>query len=250
MKLKFQPATHGKDKNRYCGPAVISCLTGMTTGEAARLIRSVTGRASVKGTHSYELKDALRRCGVEMKPLPVAGVVANKRPTLAAWLRATKDLRRPGLVLLVSAGHHWQLISGRRYVCGRLAEVVSVRDARVKRRARVRAVYTVKSDKVTIPDCCRKRGPSAEQRAIAAQRREAVALAGKHDIDVERDGDTIWVYGPAHVYGHIEDWVRPDLFEDNHACAGWGEALEHVKGYVKDIAEHERALAEGKVVVS
>ena len=32
------------DRNRYCGPAVISAVTGMVTGEAARLIRHVSGQ--------------------------------------------------------------------------------------------------------------------------------------------------------------------------------------------------------------
>ena len=30
------------EPNRYCGPAVISAVTGMNTGEAARLIRPLT----------------------------------------------------------------------------------------------------------------------------------------------------------------------------------------------------------------
>ena len=37
------------DVNNYCGPAVISAVTGMTTGEAARLIRHVSGQKMVKG---------------------------------------------------------------------------------------------------------------------------------------------------------------------------------------------------------
>ena len=35
------------DVNNYCGPAVISAVTGMTTGEAARLIRHVSGQKMV-----------------------------------------------------------------------------------------------------------------------------------------------------------------------------------------------------------
>ena len=39
MKLKLRPIKDGKDKNRYCGPSVVSAVTKLTTGEAARLIR-------------------------------------------------------------------------------------------------------------------------------------------------------------------------------------------------------------------
>ena len=49
------------------------------------------------------------------------------------------------------AGCHWQLVSGRRYTCGRIREIVSIRDKRVKRRARVAEVYELISDNVTKP---------------------------------------------------------------------------------------------------
>ena len=45
--LTLNSVNHGtakRDKNRYCGPAVISALTGITTAEAARRIREHTGR--------------------------------------------------------------------------------------------------------------------------------------------------------------------------------------------------------------
>ena len=38
-KIQLKAITDGKDKNRYCGPSVISALTDLTTGEA----RTLTG---------------------------------------------------------------------------------------------------------------------------------------------------------------------------------------------------------------
>ena len=58
-KLKMGAILDGTDRNRYCGPSVISAVTALTTGEAARLIRKQSGRKMVKGTYSSEVKKAL-----------------------------------------------------------------------------------------------------------------------------------------------------------------------------------------------
>ena len=155
-KLKLLPIKDGRDKNRYCGPSVISALTKLTTGEAARLIRMQSpNRKSVKGTHTYEVRRALDACNIEMRRFPYTPVVSNgkrRRPSLAAWLKQSKKARTPGRVFLIAAGNHWQLVSGRRYTCGRIRDIVSIKDKRVKRRAHVSEVYELTSSNVKKPD--------------------------------------------------------------------------------------------------
>lgn len=148
-KLKLGPVNHGTDKNRYCGPSVISAVTSLTTGEAARLIRMQSGKRSVKGTSTLEVKRALKACNIEMHHVPSPGQTRFGRSygiTLAHWLRITHGTRADR-VFLVVAGWHWQLISGNRYVCGRIASlgIVSVKHEQVKRRARVAEVYELTS---------------------------------------------------------------------------------------------------------
>lgn len=139
--MKLRAVT--EDGNRFCGPAVVSALTGLTTGEAAAEIRKATGKRCVMGTASWELRHTLDALGFQTLPLPLV-LPNNRNPTLAAWLRRNKALRTEGRVFLLNAGRHWLLISGRRYVCGITVEIVSVRDKRVKRRARVRSAWEVK----------------------------------------------------------------------------------------------------------
>ena len=148
-RLKIKSVNHGEtksDRNRYCGPAVISAITGMTTGEAARLIRHSSGRRAVMGTSVLEVTDALEMCGVKSKYQPF-GMKLNRStgPTLAGWLKATVKERTADRVFLIVAGWHWQLVQGRRIVCGILGEPASIRDKRVKRRARVANVYELHS---------------------------------------------------------------------------------------------------------
>lgn len=152
-KLKMGAITDGTDMNQFCGPVVISAVTDLTTGEAARLIRKQNGRKAVTGTDATEVLKALRACNIKARRWSAPGVTLSRStgPTLAAWLRMSKKDRTPGRVFLVSAGLHWQLVSGRRYTCGLVREIVSIKDKRVKRRARVDEVYELTSDHVTEP---------------------------------------------------------------------------------------------------
>ena len=140
--MKLHPVSHGPRSNRYCGPAALSALTGRTSDEMAALLRRVTGRRSITGTRSDEIRDALDVLGYRM-----AGVAdyrykgSIKAPTLSAWLRSYT--RALGAVYLICAGKHWQLVSGRRFVCGVTKEVVSIRDPRVKRRARLKYAWRI-----------------------------------------------------------------------------------------------------------
>lgn len=152
-----------RDRNRFCGPSAISAVTGMATGEAARLLRHVTARRQITGTTSPAMRRAFAQCGIAMTSMNVKldyrkkgnMLIAKGAETLAQWL---KRMDRPeGVVYLVAAGNHWQIISGRRYVCGQTGEIVSVRDKKVHRRARVTEAYILTAnDGVIIPDIAKK----------------------------------------------------------------------------------------------
>ena len=229
MKLKLRAITDGNDKNRFCGPSVISAVTNLTTGEAARLIRKQTGRSNVTGTYRAEIRQALAACGIEMRYYHFKSII---KPTLARWLRESKDDRTPGRVFLISAGHHWQLVSGRRYTCGRIRDIVSIKDKRVKRRARVREVYELFSDNVTKPtfDVSRPKDP------FAAARGKTQRLAKKLRVNVEIDN----------VDGYRQIWVLPppDMSDEEdplegHVAYDWDEALELVQTYATHLANNQ-----------
>jgi primase-polymerase (primpol)-like protein len=150
-KLRIKPVNHGltpRDKNRYCGPSVISAITGMTTGEAAAQLRAVSGKRAIKGTHTSWIRAVLRRNNIEMLSCrDVWNIKLNRTDgiTLAGWLKHTVKDRNADRVFLIVAGWHWQLVQGRRYVCGQTKQIVSIRDKRVKRRARVAEIYELSS---------------------------------------------------------------------------------------------------------
>jgi len=217
--INIRPVNHGEtkaDRNRYCGPSVISAVTGMTTGEAARLLRHVGGRKCIKGSSIREVTDALQMCNIKSTYKNFGLKLSrSKGPTLAAWLRHTVKERTAKRVFLIVAGHHWQLVQGRRYVCGIVGEPVSIRDKKVKRRARVSNVYELSllgiaeaGAKIEIPAEARK--PKAD--AVATSDYAAAKrLAKKMNIEIDLD-----YLGPSRQSHDIQKWISYDDVDENN----------------------------------
>ena len=145
--FKVRSVNHGTkktDKNRYCGPAVLSIMSGITTGEASRLIRNLFPYVhAVRGTSTHQVSEAFQNLGIRMSRVSYRTSNSSK-PTLTGWLRQTVEERTAGRVFLVVAGNHWQIITGRRYICGISGELVSIKSKIVKRRARVTEVHELR----------------------------------------------------------------------------------------------------------
>ncbi len=242
-KLKLLPIKDGRDKNQYCGPSVISALTKLTTGEAARLIRMQSpNRKSVRGTHTYEVRRALDACNIEMRRLPYTPVVSNgrkRRPSLAAWLKQSKKDRTPGRVFLIAAGNHWQLVSGRRYTCGRIREIVSIKDKRVKRRARVSEVYELTSSNVKKPDI----DVTKPKTSPAYYRiRKIIKQYPEFDLTYERESQfDYWVTMSEPLEDLAEQLKHPLC--DGHHCYDIDEVLSRLQEMVLFAKEHYSKVA-------
>jgi len=210
----------------------------MGTGEAARLIRAGSRKTAIKGTHESEMFRALRLCGIVSTPHRVLRTPQGKQPTLAEWLRQTHG-RRGGKVFLISAGHHWQLVSGNRFVCGQTGDVVALDHPKVHRRSRVRAVWLLEAPTgVSIPPLARK--PKARPPTAYAQ---AVRLAKRWHLRIERDGRDYWVFGPEGLYEDEHGDPKDDPCEGCHFSVGWIEVLEKVQAYVEDLQAREMKAA-------
>lgn len=223
--MNIKPVNRPTGQNRFCGPAAISIVTGMETDEAARLLRHVSGRKAIKGTSSYCMARAFLMCGVRMNHVHIdpreptkIGNRKESRPTLAQWLKESVSERTSGRVFLVNAGNHWQVISGRRYCCGITRQIVSIKDKRVARRARVRAVYELVADgRVQVPAEARK--PKIKTDPYRA---ELKALERRHGFKgrIERDGPLKdYVVDPCDTF--------PAGLQTLHYS--WGETLNRIE---------------------
>lgn len=230
--MKIKPVTHiSTDRNRYCGPAVISAVTGMNSGEAARLIRSVSGQRAVRGAHTTHVRRALTLCGISSY---IVYTPLERKPTLAQWLKNSKERRTTGRVYLVIAGNHFQLVEGRRYVCGRTRDIVSIKDKQVKRRARVEEVYELRADgKITIPDQARKPKPPANQyRSYIDKMKKKYGFT----VEYERWNQTYWVEMPQHA----EDlaWDTGHHLRDEHGCYSLSEVADRFGAMAEFMEEY------------
>ena len=227
---------HGK--NRYCGPAAISAITGASTDDAAYAIRQKSGQRYVKGSACNHVLAALRDSGVFGEQVwPIKGLTYREENiTFAQWRRHSKKDRKAGVVFLVVAGNHYQVVSGRKATCGRLREIVSIADKRLKQRARVYAVWKLNAPtKITPPV-----QPKRTKDRYASARAKARRLEKKHGcrIDVEYMGPDYgtdyWVFGPDHLEEH-EDYP----YGGDHICYDWDDVVERIE----DIAKFGASIA-------
>lgn len=217
MKLN---SIHGK--NRYCGPAAISAITGASTDDAAYAIRQQSGQRFVKGAACNHVIAALRDSGVFADQVYSAPV--GKGLTFAQWRKHSKADRKAGVVYLIVAGNHYQVVSGRKATCGRLREIVSIADKRLRQRARVYAVWKLSASKITPPS-----QPKRAKDPNASARSKARRLATKHGCEIDIDhiycGTThYWVFGPDHVEAD-EDYI----FSGDHIAYDWVEVVDRIE---------------------
>lgn len=229
---KVNNGTTKADRNRYCGPAVISALTGMTTAEAARLLRHVSGKRSITGVYTRHLLQALKMCGIH---------ITNKtfdlkpKPTLARFLDSG-DLW-PCVTHLIVAGNHFQLVRDQQYVCGKTVDVVTVRNKKVKRRARVAQVFELVTDGIVIPPQARKPKRTVQNNKA---RLNCLTLADQLGISIDITYD---VYGWLYQICADEDYTAMGVI-DGCNCDDWDEVyakLQQIEEY--EIMEMVKSMA-------
>lgn len=206
----------------------------MSTDDASKLLRFHSGARLITGTSTAEIKRALYACGIYASTISDYRT-AKARPTLAAWLKQNKAIRTPGKVFLIAAGNHWQLISGRKYVCGLTKDVVSIKHEKVKRRARVAEVMVLATDGIKIPTHM----IDAMKPKDVEERRKAQALANQYGISIEedfpgngpRDPATYSVWPPEGLFDPDGDDPR-DPFCGERMTNDWKEILGMVMQYV------------------
>lgn len=231
--MKLYSLNRPSRSNRYCGPAVLSFLTGQDTTECARWFRTLSNhRGAVKGSSEKNMLMVLDGIDIQTRQVDLFRS-SGDRPTLTTWLRDNKEIRTPGRVYLVVAGNHWQLITGRRYACGRIGEMVSIKDKRVKRRARVRQVWelTFPIGKPTIPTIPKPKPKLKDD--SSKYRAKAKRLQDKHG-----NSDDLWFEDGCldswTRYVPCPEWIHEDP-EDFHYCYNWGEVVDLMEKYIKEI---------------
>jgi hypothetical protein len=110
-------AKNDTGRTAFCGPYVLSAITGYPISkieEVIRFERGSTRKTVVKGTGSDEVAAALAQFGYEMSLKETFMARARKeRPTLMAWMQKPRNVWAH-YILAVHKGKegHWILIKG------------------------------------------------------------------------------------------------------------------------------------------
>jgi len=160
--IKLRPVNKPTGDNRFCGPAAISCVTGLTTGNIAEILRKVYKRKMITGLTQGHLRWFLSRCGIKTER--VASYYTEPRPTLAKFWDTSLDIK-PSKVYIVVAGYHYSVIQGDKYCCGIVGDIINVTDKRARRRAKVLEVFEL-SGTLRIPTQWVKGTPTYRPNAL------------------------------------------------------------------------------------
>ena len=110
-------AKNDTGRTAFCGPYVLSAITGYPISKIEQVIRferGTTRKTVVKGTGSDEVAAALAQFGYEMALKETFMARARKeRPTLMAWMQKPRNVWAH-YILAVHKGKegHWILIKG------------------------------------------------------------------------------------------------------------------------------------------
>ena len=83
-------------QNKYCGPAVLSILTGKTTDECARVISSINGKYTIEGVLLRDLLTAANRLGFDCEEIQPANSLYGSLVRIAS---------QDGLYIVTVTGH-------------------------------------------------------------------------------------------------------------------------------------------------
>lgn len=148
--LTHHEVLHDKEGLLWCGPAVISALTGVSTYDITELIKKhrKNPAALVRGTNPEELEYVLVKLKHAMECQAIYGGKVENRPTLGRWLK--EKGRQPGLGYIVhisgqpdDPGGHWCVVLDDQFFDSFTKVWVHI-DKAPHRRCRVNCVFTVR----------------------------------------------------------------------------------------------------------
>lgn len=106
-------------KNSYCGPGAIATVTGLTSDEAARALREVTGKRSIHGVTSCELEETLEYLGIDYQYYAFTEYydkklkqVIHRNPTLTQFIKWRDSVGLKNKTFIVDLTSHFIAVEG------------------------------------------------------------------------------------------------------------------------------------------
>ena len=250
--LKIRSVNHGtkiSHRNGYCGPAVLSILTGMTTAESAKIINASNGNLKhyIKATSTREMRKAFSVCGIDMAEIKIPKHIK----TLDKWLDDTEYSRKDNMYL-ASSGHHWLIIQGYNYVCGMTENIINMekeKNTYVKkiRRAHLQEIYLLESYSkgVKIPTdlLSKDKDKIKPYNKVKVFQKKHPELKLSYDVETY-DSEKIYYVGSDTIEKIADDNPQIDDYRDEryHIVYSWDEVLEEFSFFKDYYYKHKHLI--------
>jgi hypothetical protein len=145
---KIVPVKHDIPTTLWCGPAVLSAVTGEPVSKITQILmelRHAKNPADIKGISNWQLEETARKLGYELKVVhnyfPQVWTELRTVPTLAKYARECRAYFQKNAVIVNVTGHYIALF-GRRFVDNHTKKPVFLTKS-PHRRARVQRAWQV-----------------------------------------------------------------------------------------------------------
>lgn len=221
----FQPAKINGSK--YCGPTVLSAVTGIGTKELCQIIRFINpNRKMVKGLSNHDLSETLKYCGVNTQDS------YPRKINLRNWIKLNK---KPDITYIINVSNHYLVIKNGYVICtqfgGRIESLCRSKYLGCQVH-RVWQILTEPSKVITIPQ------PKVNRK----QRHKIVKFCKLHNIDFDDEehrnskGElSIWMYLPDEILK--EYFGGEDPWYNEHTAYDYDEAWDKIELVMKRMEE-------------
>lgn len=208
--------------SRYCGPVVLSAVTGIGTKELGVLIRAKNRQIkAVKGIWNSDLLGVLDHFSVRYTPAPRS----FKPCVFRTWLQ---DYRAKDKTYIVCLTDHYVAVRNDDIICTQFGGKITPIASSKHLGKRVKQYWVIDSGpkKAEIPVL----RPNVAKSSV---KRRVLLLCRQHGISIEhnehdRDDDlSIWMYLPDELIDN--EFNGNDPWDDEHYFYSYDEALERIE---------------------
>ena len=204
------------DGTGYCGPTVLSAITGIGTSYISRIARQDTKRRCIKGMSNKQLEKVLNFFSIKFEKKTCKGTVNQ-------WVY---DYRRRDVTYILNVTNHYIAIRNDQVICTQFKGVITPLSGSKYLRTQVKAFWIIESEpkKVKLPE-----PPKPKRKTSPPEKKKVLALCEEHNVqidfdDFDHDGSPIWLYLSDDAIKEKFDGVDP--WDDNHYAYDYEEALE------------------------
>lgn len=224
----FQPAKINGSK--YCGPTVLSAVTGIGTKELCQIIRFLNpNRKMVKGMYNNEISEVLQYCKISFSFKNYSKI------NLRNWI---KGYQRKDVTYIINVSSHYLVIRNYQVICTQFKGAINHVSKSRYLGCQVKRTWIIYNDPgvVTIPT------PTINTRTNLTLRRKITKICETHNIDFDDEehrnskGElSIWMYLPDEILK--EYFGGEDPWYNEHTAYDYDEAWDKIELVMKRMEE-------------